>query len=100
MAAVVGYSQAQGLAASRDLVSEVQALPAADDAQLCNGHDLLGFLGVYLATGNRAVAREEDIHGALVLAVERTWIMQTRMWSKIRAWEQAHPGFRALDDDP
>jgi hypothetical protein len=98
--AVLNYSQAQALAGERDLVAEVQALPAVDDAQLCNGHDLLGFLGVYLAPGNRAVAREEDLHGDLVLATERAWVAQTRMWASIRAWERAHPGFRVLTDDP
>jgi hypothetical protein len=45
--AVISYSNAQRLN-GRDLAGECAKLPNADKVQLCNGHDLLGFLRLWL----------------------------------------------------
>jgi hypothetical protein len=97
--AVVNYSQAQRLASTRDLEGELNELPTANDKQICNGHDLLGLLGVYLADGNRSASDPEELNRRLSNAVERAWISQTDMWQKLRAWERANDGFRVLNDE-
>lgn len=63
-------------------------LPDADAAQVCNGHDLVGFLGVLFG--------RKDVDGALLLVTERAWLETTAMWAQLRAWEVAHPGFAVV----
>lgn len=94
--AVIRFSQAQPLM-SRDLPAEIAALPEAAADQVCNGHDLLGLLHAWLRHEVKAIEISVDELGErLLLACERTWLEQTRMWRAILDWEAANPGFSVL----
>jgi hypothetical protein len=91
---LINYSSAHHLL-SQDLVDQCEALAEADPAQLCNGHDLIGFLRVSPQIGKRSLVAE-DLADRLAGACERHWLASTRMWQGIESWEQAHPGFHVL----
>lgn len=95
--ALLDYSNAHELRA-RDLAGECIGLGDADLAQLCNGHDLVGFLAAWL----KMIARPytpEQLTDALAGYCERDWLKGTEMWRGIRAWEAKHPGFRVLIEE-
>lgn len=96
--AILDYSNAQHLH-KRNLVAECAALGEADCAQLCNGHDLVGFLAAWLKSMGRSYT-EEALTEALAGYCERDWLKSTQMWHGIRAWEAKHPGFRVLIEEP
>jgi len=85
------------------LVAQCESLPPAEDAQLCNGHDLIGFLGVGLleigasrAQRTRMKYRPDELTERVMLACERTHLMQTQMWAHLKHFEAANPGFQVL----
>ena len=86
---VINFSQAQPLK-SRDLVSECQALPAVDQHQLCNGHDLIGFLRAGIEVLCKVKRSAEDWTHDLFLAVEFPWLETTQMWQTLRLRCQDH----------
>lgn len=94
---LVNYNSAHHLLA-QDLAGRCAALPEADPAQLCNGHDLLGFLRVWPRLGKRSLG-VDDLADRLAGACERHWLASTSMWQGIEAWERAHPGFRVLKSE-
>jgi hypothetical protein len=96
--AILDYSNAQHLH-KRDLVAECAALGEADRVQLCNGHDLVGFLAAWLKSMGRSYT-EESLTDALAGYCERDWLKGTEMWHGIREWEANHPGFRVLIEEP
>jgi hypothetical protein len=91
---MINYSSAHHLL-SQDLTDQCEALPGADPAQLCNGHDLIGFLRVSPQIGKRPLV-VDDLADRLAGACERHWLVLTSMWQDIEAWERAHPGFQVL----
>lgn len=96
---IVNYSQAHSLK-SRDLVAECEALPDADPDQVCNGHDLIGFLCVGVEKVGRKPRQSAEVMGqGLALAVERRWLEQTAMWRSLAAWAERHPGYRIFSED-
>lgn len=86
---VINFSQAQQLK-SRDLVSECQALPSVDLHQLCNGHDLIGFLRAGIEVVCKVKKSAEDWTHDLFLAVEFPWLETTRMWKSLLQRCQDH----------
>lgn len=78
----------------RDLAGESAALPAAELDQICNGHDLVGFLVAWLKPWHKFTAAE--LADTLAGLCERSWLVTTAMWQAIEKWEAAHPGFRVL----
>ncbi len=96
--AVIAFSNANKLKA-RDLVGECDALGSAPTEQVCNGHDLVGFLHAWLAEVARGRVKDvETLTTHLFLAVERAWLETTEMWKALRTWEADHAGFRILKD--
>ena len=96
---ILEFSSAQWLQDSWDFVGACQALPEAPEAQLCNGHDLIGFL----AAGCGALGQRESVEDwtrILYLACERIWLESTAMWAGLRLWEADHPGFQILSPAP
>lgn len=96
--ALTDYSSAHHLR-KRDLAGACAALPAADPAQICNGHDLVGFLGAWLRETTKQPHRDEHLTESLAGYCERAWLMTTAMWRAIQDWEQRHPGFQVLKTD-
>lgn len=94
--AIVSYSNAQSLSKA-DLVAGVEGLPVDAPAQVCNGHDLLGFLRAWLRLEvGSDVGNVDQLANEIALACERTWLEPTSMWAGIRAWESRHSGHRVL----
>ena len=102
IAAVLAYSNANHLRPPRrDLQQEARGLPDAPVAQICNGHDLMGFLHDWLAShGSPKFSDTADLAEAVALACERGWVETTEMWQALRAWEQEHPGYPVLVATP
>lgn len=99
VAAVIAFSNAQKLK-SRDLPSECMQLGEAPLDQVCNGHDLVGFMHAFLSRHAKDRIKDVDTLTSLIqAAVERTWLSTTAMWKMLRTWESNHPGFRVLADD-
>lgn len=96
--ALLDYSSAHHLLA-RDLAGECIGLGDADLAQLCNGHDLVGFLAAWLKTVGCQYTTEQ-LTDALAGYCEREWLEGTVMWREIRSWEATHPGFYVLAKPP
>lgn len=96
--AVIAFSNANKLKA-RDLVGDCRALGPAPREQVCNGHDLVGFLNAWLEDFARGRVKDvETLRTHLFLAVERAWLETTEMWKSLRTWEANHTGFRILRD--
>lgn len=95
--AVIAFSNAQQLKA-RLHPQALSTLPEADPAQLCNGHDLLGFLHAWIRKISSDRGSVEQLADALALACERPWLNETQMVAAIRAWEAAHPDFQVMRD--
>jgi len=93
---LINYSSAHHVS-PKELMDQC-AVPEADSAQLCNGHDLLGFLRVWPRIGKRTLSLD-DLADRLAVACERRWLTPTSMWRAIEAWERAHPGFRVLKSE-
>jgi hypothetical protein len=98
IAALINYSSAHNLR-KRDLAGACAELPPADLAQICNGHDLVGFLGAWLCDTSTQQHRDADLTESLAGYCERAWLRTTAMWQAIQAWEQQHPGFQVLKSD-
>jgi hypothetical protein len=96
IAELINYGNAHHLAQG-DIESRRAALPAAEPAQLCNGHDLVGFLRVWPRIGKRL--KIDELADRLAGACERRWLVSTSMWRDIEAWERDHPRFRVLKSD-
>lgn len=101
--AIIDYSGAPHLK-QRNIAGECAALPEAEPAQLCNGHDLVGFLAIGLqhvaGSRDRATLKKiDDLADRMALAYEDAWLRETAMWRALRAWEQAHPRFRVFRRD-
>lgn len=97
---LINYSCALELQAA-SLAAECEQLPEADPAQVCNGHDLLGFLCAWLNTICNTKDGKHNVRQLseeLALACEGPWLAQTSMWQRILAWERDHPGHRVLKD--
>ncbi|MCK6517453.1 DUF4435 domain-containing protein [Myxococcota bacterium] len=80
------------------IVNELAALPEADDAQLCNGHDLMALLTLLLRgklkdSSGDAVAQ---LSALLAVACERADLEQTSMFAALRVWQAAHPKFALI----
>lgn len=95
---VIDFNNAKWLSVD-ELVEACAALPDATPTEICNGHDLIG----YLVAGLRAVfklnkkeATAERLEERLLDGYERRWLKTTQMWQGIRAWEAAHPGYTVL----
>jgi hypothetical protein len=95
--ALCNFSNAQHLLPPKvDLLAEVAKLGGADRVQLCNGHDLIGFLHAILkALKAPALPEPEGLAQQLGLAVERVWLAETAMWSALEAWS-ARRGYPVL----
>ncbi|HMU40823.1 MAG TPA: DUF4435 domain-containing protein [Pseudomonadota bacterium] len=94
--AIINYSNAQFLNKSA-LIEGIQGLPDTAPKQICNGHDLVGFLLSWLTSLSRSyVGNAEQLSDELALACERTWLEATDMWAAIKAWEARHPGHLIL----
>lgn len=95
--ALINYNNAHELR-ERDLVSECAALPTAEADQVCNGHDLVGFLlaGLKAMSGARPRETAEELLEVIAGFCERAWLERTEMWQAIQAWEAAHPGYQVL----
>ena len=92
---VTDYSNAQRLD-RHDLAARVEALPAADIDQVCNGHDLLGFLHTLLRPKRSPALSLDELTRRVAISCESGWLEQTAMWKALRTWEDAHPGFAVL----
>lgn len=92
--ALLDYSNAHELSVS-DLAEQCNSLGEADRAQLCNGHDLAGFLAAWLKIAGRQYTQEQ-LTDTLAGYCERVWLVGTDMWRGICAWEATHAGFRVL----
>ncbi len=94
--AVIDYSSA-GHLRGRDFMTECASLPGCDLNQLCNGHDLVGFLAAWM---NEVSTRERrnaaELTEALAGYCERPWLAETAMWRGIQLWEVSHHGFHVL----
>lgn len=99
--ALIRYHNAQKLLAQkRELLSSIAALPVAAVEQVCNGHDLVGFLHAWLRYEVECFSESvEVLADALALGTEHVWLQSTAMWRAIRDWEAAHPGFFVLKPD-
>ena len=96
--AVIAYSNAQRLKA-RDLQGECNGLGLFSQDQVCNGHDLVGFLQAWLADIAKGTVKDvETLTKFVFTAVERAWIESTRMWQELRVWEDNYSGYRVLRD--
>lgn len=84
---VINFSNQMTLKSQVDpLVRQCQSLPAATLEQLCNGHDLIGFLraGLYALTNNKLAL--ETLTHQLFAAVERVWLEETKLWKALDAY--------------
>ena len=95
--AIIDYTPAQHLNAA-EIEERCLALADADPHQLCNGHDLIGFLRVWPPI-KKAKLKPDDLADRLAGACERRWLTTTSMWRDIEAWERLHPGFQVLRSD-
>jgi len=97
--ALCGYSSAQTLLLPKvNLAGLAEALGDADAAQLCNGHDLMGFLAHWLNKEAKVTPQttSEGLAERLALSCERAWLETTEMWKALRVWEAARPGAELL----
>lgn len=100
LGALISYNNAQRLLREQpSILAEVEALPDDPAEQICNGHDLLGFLHAWLRSVVQEAPSQAHLEQLLGVACEGPWLRTTRMWSGLRAWEAAHPGFQVLKDD-
>lgn len=100
VAEIINYS-AQPALTGRDLAGACAALPAVDPQQLCNGHDLLGFLKVGLlrvaaAGDKKKIKAMADLDDRLADAYDHAWLQQTGMWRDLAAWEADNRPFRVF----
>lgn len=97
LAAVLSYSSAQTL--KKQLSEAIAELPEAPLDQVCNGHDIVGFLRAGLKALKASVGDVDALARSLCVACEEVWLRETSMWQGIRAWEAQHPGFRVLKSE-
>jgi len=74
-----------------DLVNRSLSLVTGQDAfQVCNGHDLVGFLteGIQALSGPRRTL--EEWTELLVAAADIGWLQDTLVWKELLEWEQSH----------
>ncbi|MBL8615317.1 MAG: DUF4435 domain-containing protein [Deltaproteobacteria bacterium] len=88
--ALCSFSNAQQLLPPKvDLVAAAAALGPVDLAQLCNGHDLMGFLYAMLKEIKaQGLSDSAGLAQQLGLAVERVWLVETAMWKALDAWSK------------
>ena len=108
---VIHYNNAQKLLKQLpDLAAALGAGPDAPDAQLCNGHDLIGALRAWLqhrvpsktadpATTHK-LADDEALTEKLIDCCEHAHLTQTAMWRAMLAWQAAHPRYPLLGAAP
>ena len=93
--AVTDYNNAHLL--REQLKADLAVLPEAPVEQVCNGHDLVGFLRAWLKIEVGTDPGSADVLAdTLAVACERTWLESTSMWKAIRDWEARHSGFTVL----
>lgn len=95
--AILNYSNTH--ADKAELTKACRELDARDPLQLCNGHDLIGFLRICPPIAGEKLPPDE-LADRLALAYERRWLAQTSMARDIATWEHAHPGYRVLSEIP
>jgi hypothetical protein len=98
LAAVLDYGSAHALKKQK-LREKLAELPEAPIDQVCNGHDIVGFLRAGLKALKASVGDVDALARSLCLACEEVWLRETSMWQAIRAWEALHPGFRVLKSE-
>jgi hypothetical protein len=88
--ALCSYSNAQQLLPPKiDLGAEAAQLGPAELAQLCNGHDLIGFLHAMLKEIKaQGLSDPAGLAQQLGLAVERVWLAETAMWRALQVWSE------------
>jgi hypothetical protein len=93
--AVIDYSQAHSYNLT-DAEARVAPPHDAPPHELCNGHDLVGFL----AAGLRELFKiDKDVvtwTELLIASVEQAVLESTTMVAELRRWEEEHPGFSVL----
>ena len=97
--ALINYSSAHGILNGHDLRTRCNALPEADPRQVCNGHDLIGFLRALIHTHSRNKVSTSELGRQLIGCCERAWVEGTHMWQAILRWQAANPGFQVLKTD-
>lgn len=92
--AVTNYSSAPKLkAAAVAVIASANALPSAAREQICNGHDLVGFMVEGFKRPFKVPISVESLAVELALACTLEWLRSTSMWATLDAWEKANRGF-------
>lgn len=96
----LSFSNIQNMSSS-DLRESVGKLPTVPELHVCNGHDLIGFIHVWIKSVVKAwKGSAETLADSLAGACDQSWLETTEMWKAIRAWEAKHPRYCILQIAP